>query len=193
VSVVDDRQSDGGDSAARYAEAALNKVELAERDLLDLRAVREGVEVERAAIQRALEGILSRGTSAGDQLAGALAAEMGVSLKRNTPQSLLKLIDDQPEAASQCTDLVQAFRAWANEPIVRDARSRRNLAIHDHYEKSPNRLIKTWLLEEILVDRKPSPYHGPLDVHTYCEGFINTLQLLRPIADGLASGRIRGH
>ena len=72
-------------------------------------------------------------------------------------------------------DLVEAFRSWASEAIVRDARARRNLAIHAHYEKSPNPLIRTWLLEAVQVDGEASPYTGPLDVHAYCELYLEKL------------------
>jgi hypothetical protein len=163
---------------APYAEAAHNKLAFAEACCAELDRLRRGEEGERPAIQRAFEGLISSGVSAGDQLSAALAERAGVRLRPNTPAALLERISDGDE-------LICAFRDWAELPVVRDARQRRNLAIHAHYEKRPYRPELTWLLEPITVRGAPSPYDGPLDVHSYAAAYAESLAALAHIADAL--------
>jgi len=170
-----------------FAVAALNKIRMAEADLGDLEALREGSEDERPHIQRALEGILNGGASAGDQLAQALARRLGLRLGRNTPSELLRAVAARAPELGELERQVDAFSAWANEPIVRDARERRNLAVHAHYEKRPYREKLTWLLDAITIRGEPSVYNGPLDVHTYCATYVATLRRLCDVATTLGT------
>jgi hypothetical protein len=103
-----------------YAEAARKKLALARTCRAELDRHRRGLEEERAAVQRAFEGLLASGISAGDQLSAALAERFGLRLRRSTPRDLLA-------RAPAGDELVDAFRAWAESAIVRDARRRRNL------------------------------------------------------------------
>jgi hypothetical protein len=80
--------------------------------------------------------------------------------------------------AEELASCISALRAWADEPIVRDARERRKLAVHAHYEKRPYRLRLTWLLDEVIVRGQPSPYQGSLEIHAYCEAFVGALTRL---------------
>jgi hypothetical protein len=84
-------------------------------------------------------------------------------------------------------ELIDAFRAWAESAIARDARRRRNLAIHAHYENRPHRTELTWLLDPVEVDGKPSPYDGPVDVHSYAAAFAESLTALERITDWLSN------
>lgn len=166
-----------------YLEAAANKIVLARDHYADLDSLRDGEEHERRRIQSAFEGVISNGISAGDQIAAALAAAAGVDLgRRNTPRELIRAVD-RAEArlvgnVAQCVDVLQA---WAGDPIVRDARERRNAAVHSHYEKRPHKSRLTWLLEAVAVRGRPSPYQGTLEVHNYCEAFVGTLAQLEAV------------
>jgi hypothetical protein len=162
-----------------YAEAAANKLAFAGACRAELDGLRRGEEDERPAIQRAFEGLISSGTSAGDQLSAALAVRAGVRLRRNTPAELLRRLADSDD------ELVALFRQWAESAVVRDARRRRNLAIHAHYVKRPYRQELTWLLEPVTVDGQPSPYEGPLDVHSYAAAYAESLDLLERVITGL--------
>ncbi len=183
-------------SIAEYLEAAANKIALARDHYSDLDALREGGEHERRRIQSAFEGVIGNGISAGDQAAAALAAAAGLDLgTRNTPRELLRALAHADAApADELAPCVSAIRAWADEPVVRDARERRNLAVHAHYEKKPNKLHLTWLLEEVTPRGRPSPYRGSLEIHSYCETFVGTLGALERANDcvrALSRGRMR--
>jgi hypothetical protein len=56
------------------------------------------------------------------------------------------------------------------------------LASHAHYVKRPYRAELTWLLD-------PSPYDGPLDVHSYAVAYAASLDQLAQIAAALSSPR----
>jgi hypothetical protein len=172
-------------STEAYVEAAVNKIALTRDHYTDLDALRQGVEHERRRIQSAFEGVISNGISAGDQAAAALAAAAGVNLgRRNTPAELMQaLAHADPPPVDELASCIDQLRAWADEPIVRDARERRNLAVHSHYEKRPFRLRLTWLLEEVLVRGQPSPYGGSLEIHNYCEAFVGALARLERLID----------
>jgi len=66
-----------------------------------------------------------------------------------------------------------------------DARRRRNLAVHESYVKTPMALQRTWLLEPVTIVGRPSPYEGPLEVHTYCDAYVETLAELEVVASYL--------
>jgi hypothetical protein len=170
---------------AAYLEAAANKIALAREHYAELELLRAGEEHERRGIQSAFEAVLGNGISAGDQVAGALAAAVGLDLgRRNTPRELLRIIGrkDAPPTRD-LAPCIEALRAWAEEPIVRDARERRNLAVHAHYEKRPYRAHLTWLLEEVTVLGQPSPYRGSLEIHIYSERYVDTLARLERATD----------
>jgi hypothetical protein len=168
-----------------YLEAAANKIVLAREHYAELDALREGAEHERRRIQSAYEGVIGNGISAGDQAAAALAAAAGLNLgRRNTPRELLRALTRA--GAPLADDLAlctSALRAWADEPVVRDARERRNLAVHAHYEKRPYKLRLTWLLDEVVVRGRTSPYDGSLEIHAYCEVFVGSLVRLERVID----------
>jgi hypothetical protein len=176
-------------SIEAYLDAAANKIALAHDHYADLDALREGAEHERRQVQSAFEGVVGNGISAGDQAAAALGAAAGVDLgRRNTPEELLRALaraDRQP--VDELAACISALRAWADEPVVRDARERRNLAIHAHYEKQPYKLRLTWLLDEVFVRGRSSPYHGALEIHSYCEAFVGSLAHLEGVIDCVRS------
>lgn len=168
-----------------YLEAAANKIALARDHYADLDAVREGVEGERRQVQSAFEGVIGNGISAGDQAAAALGTAVGVDLgRRNTPGALQRALAGLDRAGvDELASCISALRAWADEPVVRDARERRNLAVHAHYEKRPYKLRLTWLLDEVVVHGRPSPYRGSLEIHIYCEAFVGSLARLEHLVD----------
>jgi hypothetical protein len=168
-------------SIAEYLDAAANKIALARADYADLEALREGVEYERQGIQRAFEGLIRNGFSAGDQAWAALAAAAGVRRRRNTPE-LRRALANAP-VSDELGRCISALGAWTDKPIVCDARVRRNLAVHDHYEKKPYKLHRTWLLEEVSLRDGPSPYRGSLEIHSYCETFVRALSVLERALD----------
>jgi hypothetical protein len=176
-------------SIEAYLDAAANKIALARDHYADLDALREGAEHERRQVQSAFEGVIGNGISAGDQAAAALGAAAGVDLgRRNTPEELLRALaraDRQP--VDELAACISALRAWADEPVVRDARERRNLAVHAHYEKRPYKLRLTWLLDEVFVRGRSSPYHGALEIHSYCEAFVGSLAHLERVIDCVRS------
>jgi hypothetical protein len=67
---------------------------------------------------------------------------------------------------------------------VRDARARRNTAVH-HYEKRPYKPKGTWMLDEVTIRGEVSPYHGLLDVHSYWATFVEKLASLEKAARSL--------
>jgi hypothetical protein len=68
---------------------------------------------------------------------------------------------------------------------MRDARARRNSAVHHHYEKRPYKPRGTWMLDEVTIRGEASPYQGPLDVHSYCATYVETLTLLEKATNSL--------
>ena len=165
-------------SLAEYLDAAANKIAIAREYCGDLHRLREGVEHERRAVQRAFEGAISSSISAGDQVSAALAAAAGINLGRgNTPRGLLRALasPDGAHSLEQLKPCVNALRTWHEDPVVQDAHERRNLAMHAHYEKRPYKVRLTWLLEEISPWGQPSPYHGTLEIHGYCDALVATL------------------
>src|SRR4051794_7343050 len=90
----------------------VNKIGFARDSADQLAELRRGQEDERRQIQRAFEAVLGNGTSAGDQLSAALAAVIGVELRRNTPAELRR------RAGNRGDDLVQRFLEWAELPVV---------------------------------------------------------------------------
>ena len=169
----------------QYVEAALNKVEIARRDLESLNRLRDGHEDERIEIQRYFEGVITAGSSAGDQLAQAFAERLGLNVRNNSPQRLLAAAGEAP-GNHEVEACFGEFRRWASTPIVRDAHKRRRLAVHHHYVKTPNKLLGTWLLEAADFEGSQSPYRGRLDVHSYCEVYVRALDALRVAAQCLA-------
>jgi hypothetical protein len=172
-----------------YLDATTNKIALARDHYADLDAVREGAENERRRIQSAFEGVIGNGISAGDQAAAALGAAVGIDLgRRNTPGELLQaLARAESQPIDELAPCVSALRAWADEPVVCDARERRNLAVHAHYEKRPHKLRRTWLLDEVVVRGRLSPYHGPLEIHSYCKAFVGSLARLERLIDCIST------
>jgi hypothetical protein len=133
--------------------------------------------------QSAFEGVIGNGISAGDQVTAALAAALGLDLdRRNTPRELRRALA-RPDAPhpGRLGPCVSALDAWADAPVVRDARERRNLAVHAHYEKKPYKPHLTWLLEEVTLRGRPSPYRGSLEIHGYCETFVAALAVLERV------------
>jgi hypothetical protein len=174
-------------SVSAFLEAASNKIALARDHLTDLDRLRAGEEGERRLIQSAFEGIIGNGISAGDQSAAALANALGRDLgRRNTPRELLRILDrDTAGASGDVARCIELLRGWAEEPIVRDARERRNLAVHAHYEKRPCKLHLTWLLDSVTIRNQPSPYDGSLEIHSYCGAFAAALAHLEQMVDCL--------
>lgn len=169
-----------------YILAARNKIASAKRHLATLNKLRAGDESERSQIQDAYEGIISRGFSAGDQLAEAIALKAGVRIRNNSPEKLLKKLAHEPlPALDELESCIQHLRDWAEEAIVRDARARRNTAVHHHYEKRPYKPEGTWMLDEVTIRGEVSPYQGPLDVHSYCATFVEKLASLEKAARSL--------
>jgi hypothetical protein len=172
---------------SRYLEAASNKIALARDHVADLHRLRAGEEGERRLIQSAFESVIGNGISAGDQSAAALADVLGLDLRRrHTPRELLAVVDrDTAAAGDDVARCIELLRSWTEKPIVRDARERRNLAVHAHYEKRPYKLHLTWLLDTVTIRNEPSPYDGSLEIHAYCEAFAAALAHLEQIVDGL--------
>lgn len=169
-----------------YILAARNKIASAARHLAALNELRAGDEAERPEIQDAFEDIISRGFSAGDQLAEAVALKAGLRIRNNSPEKLLKrLAGESTPARAPFESCIQYLRDWTDEAIVRDARARRNSAVHHHYEKRPYKPKGTWMLDEVTVGDGPSPYRGPLDVHSYCATYVDRLALLERAARAL--------
>jgi hypothetical protein len=169
-----------------YIVAARNKIASASRHLVALNKLRAGDESERAQIQDAFEGIIFRGFSAGDQLAEAIALKAGLRIPNNSPEKLLqRFAQDSFPAPPEFASCIQHLRDWSGEAIVRDARARRNSAVHHHYEKRPYKPKGTWMLDEVTIRREVSPYDGPLDVHSYCATYVDKLALLEKAARAL--------
>jgi hypothetical protein len=169
-----------------YILAARNKIASAKRHLAALNTLRAGDESERSQIQDAYEDIISRGFSAGDQLAEAIARKTGLRIRNNSPETLLKRLAQEPvPARDELEPSIEHLREWAEEAIVRDARARRNSAIHHHYEKRPYKPEGTWMLDEVTIRGEVSPYQGPLDVHSCCATYVEKLSLLEKAARSL--------
>jgi hypothetical protein len=175
-----------------YVEAALFKVEVAESSLDALREIREGSERERLRVQTHYEALLGAGVSAGDQLAEAIARELGISIFNNSPDKLLRVLDssDAPPLDELGT-CIERFRTWNAEPIARDAHERRRLAVHHHYGKHPATGEGTWFLEPIEIRRERSPYDGPFDIHSYGEAYVETLRALVEVARCVESAIVK--
>ena len=164
-----------------YLQAALNKISIVERFFSALEKLREGEDQERPEIQLNFEGVLASGFSAGDQLARAIATRLGIK-GTDSAGNLLKALESGEVDLAELADCTNGFLAWVREPIVRDARRRRNQAVHSHYEKTPHKLARTWILQPITLSGGPSPYKGPLDVHSYCAMYVAALRRLRDVA-----------
>ena len=166
-----------------YILAACNKIASASRHLATLNELRAGDESERPLVQDAFEDILSRGFSAGDQLAEAIALRAGLRIRNNSPEKLFKKLEQERIHVGDGLQLsIEHLRKWVDEAIVGDARARRNSAVHHHYEKRPYKAKATWMLDEVSVRGEKSPYDGPLDVHSYCATFVKKLPLLEKAA-----------
>jgi hypothetical protein len=161
-----------------YLDAARRKLAIARRFMRELDSLRGGDESEREEIQLNFEGVIASGSSAADQLAGAIDLKLALRLRNATPKRVLSAIDKEQRDVRECADCLELLRDWTREPIVVDAHRRRNRAVHHYYEKRPYRTELTWLLDAVQVDGKPSPYHGPLDVHSYCANYIGSLAKL---------------
>ncbi len=98
---------------------------------------------------------------------------------------LKKLAQEPIPAREKLEPSIQQLCEWAEEAIVRDARARRNSAVHHHYEKRPYRPKGTWMLDEVAIRGETSPYQGPLDVHSYCATYVEKLALLEKAASSL--------
>jgi hypothetical protein len=169
-------------SIADYLDAAENKIALARADYADLEALREGAEHERRGIQRAFEGVIGNGFSAGDQAWTALAAAAGLKPRRRPPDKLRRALANA-RVSDELVPCISALEAWTDESIVHDARKRRNRAIHHYYEKKPYKPHGTWLLKDVTPRGEPSSYHGSLEVHSYCETFVDALAVLERALD----------
>jgi hypothetical protein len=169
-----------------YLLAARNKIASARRHLAALNKLRAGDESERSEIQDSYETIIARGFSAGDQLAEAIAIKVGLRIRNNSPDKLLKALADDGADPTEL-ESTQYLREWAQEQIVRDARLRRNSAVHHHYEKRPYKPEGTWILEKANPRGEESPYEGPLDVHSYCATYVEKLDLLEKAVRSLGS------
>jgi hypothetical protein len=169
-----------------YILAARNKLASARRHLAALNKLRAGDESERSQIQDAFEDIISRGFSAGDQLAEAIALKAGLQIRNNSPEKLLKRLEKTSvPSRDEFESCIQRLREWTEEAIVRDARARRNSAVHHHYEKRPYKLQGTWMLDAVTIRGEVSPYQGLLDVHSYCATFVEKLASLEKAAQSL--------
>jgi hypothetical protein len=98
---------------------------------------------------------------------------------------LTKLAQEPIPARDELEPCIQHLREWAEEAIVRDARARRNSAVHHHYEKRPYRPKGTWMLDEVTIRGEVSPYQGQLDVHSYCATYVEKLASLDKAARSL--------
>ncbi len=169
-----------------YILAARNKIASATRHLAALEKLRAGDESERSQIQDAYEDVISRGFSAGDQLAEAIALRAELRIRNNSPEKLLKTLEQKAVPARDGLEpSIRHLREWAEEAIVRDARARRNSAVHHHYEKRPYKPKGTWMLDEVTIRGEVSPYQGLLDVHSYCATFVDKLASLEKAARSL--------
>lgn len=165
-----------------YIEAARNKISLARRHLAMLSAFRAGEPNEREDIQLNFEGVIRNGESAVDQLAEAVASRLGLRLRNPSAQRVIQAVTDK---LGEQEPFVVRLREWVSASIVIDAHKRRRDAVHHHYEKRPYKPLATWVLEAQSINGAPSPYDGPLDVHSYCDAYVETLTLLEIAADEL--------
>jgi hypothetical protein len=53
--------------------------------------------------------------------------------------------------------------------------------------RRPYKLRLTWLLDEVFVRGRSSPYHGALEIHSYCEAFVGSLAHLERVIDCVRS------
>ncbi len=168
-----------------YLDAARNKISLARKHLTELDKFREGEPEERENIQMHFEGVVRSGESASDQLAEAVAAMLRLQLRNPSAQKVVQAVRD---AGDQREILLVHLREWVSTPIVIDAHKRRRDAVHHYYEKRPYKALGTWILEPQTINGASSPYEGPLDVHSYCAGYVDTLTLLEETARELEVG-----
>ena len=166
-----------GRAISNYLDAAQNKIRVARRHFELLMLMREGSEAEQTDVQIHFEGLIGAGSSAGDQISEAVARLLGVKIRTNSPGKLLNRID-QLAISDELARCLVSLRTWVETPIVQDAHKRRRLAVHHHYVKAPNRLLGSWMLEEEEIDGAPSPYAGPLDIHSYGAVYMQALEEL---------------
>jgi hypothetical protein len=164
--------------AEDYLDAARNKIGIARRYLARLNELREGVESEREEVQLDFEGVLASGSSAADQLAEAIVRKLRLSVRNASPERVLYAVDEQKHDGGKLAPCLELLREWANEAVVVDAHRRRNRAVHHYYKKRPYKPELTWMLNEVRIGGEPSPYKGPLDVHSYCANYIAALAKL---------------
>jgi hypothetical protein len=164
-----------------YLIAARNKIGIARRYLGQLNELRRGEESEREEIQMNFEGVIGSGASAADQLAEGLALRLGLRVRNASPERVLEALsrENNRPRGEACVGLL---RAWTRDPIVSDTHRRRNRAVHHHYRKRPDKLELTWLLDPVQIAGEDSPYHGSLDVHTYCANYVAALKRLEALA-----------
>ena len=172
--------------AAPYVDSALKKIQIARRHLDLLNTIRRDDEIEQLDVQMHFDGLLLSGASTSDKLAVAIGCIAGIRRSEGLDLNRLLTIIGAGQAdlgeVARCAD---ALARWAEEPIVRDARGRRNLVVHRHYKKTPNSVELTWSLDPISVSGEH--YVGPLDVHAYSEGYVATLERLAEVAACLNS------
>jgi hypothetical protein len=174
---------EGLEDPGEHLTAAIAKVRIAQYHCHRLAQVGQDDPRDRVVFQAHAEGVLSSGVLAGNEVAKAFDMLLGYGLEPATAREFLRLVDRDPPP--EYRDALAAFRAWWNEPLVRDAAELHELSTPHHYNRSPRG--RQWVFSEVVVRDGAAPFVGPRGVLGYCVKYVSTLHSLELIAHDLGT------
>jgi hypothetical protein len=169
------------EDASEHLAAATMGVKVAQYHCYRLAQVGLDDPRERVIFHAHTQGVLDGGASASGELAMVFNLLLGCGLEHPTPRTLLT--HATAELPRELAETLGWFRAWWDEPLVRDADELRSLTTRHHYDRSPRG--RQWVFEEVALRGDAEPYLGPRGVLSYCVKYVTTLERLESVVQEL--------